>query len=354
MSFAGNAKPTPEELLRRVESQESDERRGRLKIFLGYAPRVGKSRRMFDEGVRRKRRGQDVVVGTIQSRGAAELADKIASLEVVGGDTLDLERILQRRPQVCLVDELAIDNPPGSLHPQRWQDVQEILRHGIQVITAVNIQYIDEMQDAVERITGKRATHSVPKSFIASADEIEVVDAPEDELAPAGDHSAETHARLSRLRETALCLAAEVIDAQLERYMDLHGIRPTWGTQERILVCLTPLSNAQRMLESGRRNADRFHGQLFAVYVAQENLGRQDQEALDRRLALARDLGAETHILTASDTVDAILRFAEEHRITQIFIGHSQTSRWKPWVRQPAEHVIDAAEGMDVRIFPNT
>jgi two-component system sensor histidine kinase KdpD len=352
MSSAGNTKPTPEELLRRIESEESNERRGRLKIFLGYAPRVGKSRRMFDEGVRRKRRGQDVVVGAIQSRGAADLAEKIACLEVVGGDTLDLERILQRHPQICLVDELAKDNPPGSRHPQRWQDVQEILRHGIQVITAVNIQYIEEMQDAVEEITGKRAIHTVPKSFIASADEIEVVDAPEDELAPADDHSAETRARLSRLREAALCLAAEVIDAQLERYMGLHGIRQAWGTQERILVCLTPRSNAATMLESGRRNADRFHGQLFAVYVAQENLERRKQEALDRNLALARDLGAETHILTASDPVDAILRFAEEHRITQIFIGHSQKSRWTPWVRQPADRVIDAAEGMDVRIFP--
>ena len=132
-------KPSPEELLRLLESQESDKRRGRLKIFLGYAPRVGKSCRMFDEGYRRKKRGQDVVVGAVQPRGAQEIADKISMLEVIGTDRLDIDRIVERNPQVCLVDELAVDNPPGSRHPKRWQDVEELLDRGINVITALNL-----------------------------------------------------------------------------------------------------------------------------------------------------------------------------------------------------------------------
>jgi two-component system, OmpR family, sensor histidine kinase KdpD len=333
-------KPSPEELLRLLESQESDGRRGRLKIFLGYAPRVGKSFRMFDEGYRRKKRGQDVVVGAVQPRGAQEIAEKISRLEVIGTDRLDIDRIVERNPQVCLVDELAVDNPPGSRHPKRWQDVEELLERGINVITALNLQHIEEQQDAVERITGKRSAHSVPQSFIRGADEIVVVDAPASQPA------------LAQLRELALCLAAEVIEGQLLRYMDLHCIHQSWGTQERILVCVTPRSNAKAMIESGRRNADRFHGQLFVAYVAQADLNRADQEALDANLDLARRLGAEIHILEGEDPVEEILRFAHEHRMTQIFIGHTQRSRWPTWKRNPVDRLIEAAEGIDVRIFP--
>ncbi len=354
MTSAGDCRPSPEELLRRVESQELNERRGRLKIFLGYAPRVGKSFRMFDEGCRRKRRGQDVVIGSIQSRGSQDLADKICLLDVVGGDDLNVDCILQRKPQVCLVDELAVDNPPGARNPQRWQDVLEILDNGIGVITALNIQHIEELRDTVESITGKRSAHSVPKAFIASADEIEVVDVPEEELVKIGADAPAQRARLSQLRELALCLAAEVIEAQLQRYMDLHGIHQAWGTQERILVCVTPRSNAKSMLESGRRNTDRFHGQLLVAYVEQPELNRQDQETLDANLDLARRLGAEAHILSGKDPVEEILRFAKEHRITQIFVGHTQRSRWIPWARNPVDRLIEAAEGMDVRIFPQS
>src|SRR5260221_13923606 len=296
-------KPSREELLRVLESQESDGCRGRQKIFLGYGRREGKSCRMFDEGNRRKKRGQDVVVGAVQPRGAQEIAEKISMLEVIGTDRLDIDRVVERNPQVCLVDELAVDNPAGSRHPKRWQDVEELLDHGINVITALNLQHIEEQQDAVERITGKRSAHSVPQSFIRGADEIVVVDAPASQSA------------LAQLREMALCLAAEVIEGQLQRYMDLHCIHQSWGTQERILVCVTPRSNAKAMIESGRRNADRFHGQLFVTYVAQAALRRGDQESLDANLELARKVGAEIHLLKGGDAVGAIVDFAREHRI---------------------------------------
>src|SRR5713226_2344709 len=162
-----NPRPSPEELLRRVEAEERQARNGRLKIFLGYASRVGKSFRMLDEGRRRKLRGQDVVVGIIQSKLEPDVQQMLEALEVIPPlkmtsegrvyEVLDITSILRRRPKVCLVDQLAYDNPPGSRNPKRWQDVRELLQNGIAVVTAINLQHIAEMQDAVEKITGKRA-----------------------------------------------------------------------------------------------------------------------------------------------------------------------------------------------------
>jgi two-component system, OmpR family, sensor histidine kinase KdpD len=152
-------RPDPEELLRQITAQEVHEARGRLKIFLGYAPRVGKSLRMFDEGRRRKKRGQDVVIGAVQSRGLSDIAELIREFEVIpplrigDADTIDVEAILRRAPHVCLVDELARDNPPGSRYPHRWQEVEEIRAHSVNVVGAINLQHIHELQDAVERIT---------------------------------------------------------------------------------------------------------------------------------------------------------------------------------------------------------
>src|ERR1035438_3746859 len=192
MPTPADRRPDPEELLRRVQDTERRESRGRLKIFLGYASRVGKSFRMFDEGRRRKERGQDVVVGAVQSGVTPDIQEILSRLDVVPAITtnhagrtyevMDMSALFRRHPQVCLIDGLAYDNPPGSRNPQRWQDVSELLDRGIAVITAVNLQHIREQQDAVERITGKRAANSVPEEFLHDADEIEVIDAPPDAL----------------------------------------------------------------------------------------------------------------------------------------------------------------------------
>lgn len=331
----------PDELLRRVQAEERRERRGRLKIFLGYAPRVGKSLRMFDEGRRRKERGQDVVIAATQSEIPESVREIVSCLEVVpaldGG--IDLPAMFRRHPEVCLIDQLAYRNPPGSRNPERWQDVEEILNHGISVITAVNVQYIGEQQAAVERFTGKRTTSSVPEKFLHEADEIEVVDAPPD--LTMGDPRV-----VAELRELALLLAADVVDRQLQDYLHSHGVSAFWGTQERILVCLTPRSNARAMLESGGRNARRFHGALLAAYVEQPDLDTADRTRLEEHLALAREIGAQVHSLKASDFADALLAFAHEQRVTQIFLGHSQRDR------SPVEKLIDAAVDFDVRLFP--
>lgn len=357
-------RPNPEELLRRVQADERKERRGRLKVFLGYASRVGKSFRMFDEGRRRKERGQDVVVGAVQSDVTPGIREILTRLDTVpcirtqhAGRTyevMDLAALFRRHPLVCLVDGLAYDNPPGSRNPQRWQDVRELLDRGISVITAVNLQHIREQQDDVERITGKRAANSIPQEFLLDADEIEVVDAPPDALFDrSGNKSIPDSRRLAELRELALLLAADVVERQLQDYLETNGVAVPWGAQERILVCLTPRSNAREMLKSGMRNKLRFHGALLVAYVEQAGLGPKDTERLGAHLALARELGAEVHRLTGADFVDAILAFAREQRITQLFLGH--TGRQKRWWlgRTPIERLIDGAEGFDVRLFPH-
>jgi two-component system sensor histidine kinase KdpD len=332
----------PDELLRRVQAEERRERRGRLKVFLGYAPRVGKSLRMFDEGRRRKERGQDVVVAAVQEKSSdavREILARMESIPTIGG-AIDLPSVFRRRPAVCLIDELAFDNPPGSANPTRWQDVEAILNQGIAVITAINVQHIREQQAAVEAITGRRAVRSIPQRFLREADEIEVVDAPPD--TSVGDARA-----LAELRELALLLAADVVDYQLLEYLNTHGVSANWGTQERILVCITPRSNAEEMLQSGQRNARRFHGALLVAYVAQAGLNGADQERLNANLKLAESVGAEVHRLPAGDFVDTLLAFAREQRITQLFLGHSQRER------SPIERLIDLAEDFDVRLFPH-
>jgi len=171
-------KLSPDELLRRVQAAEGREHRGRLKIFLGYAPRVGKSLRMFDEGRRRKLRGQDVVVASTQTEipeGVREIAGALTAIPPAGG-AIDVDAIVSHRPEVCLIDQLAFHNPPGSRNAERWQDVEEILRAGISVIAAVNVQYVLDQQPAVERITGRRAGMGVPEKFLQEADEIERIE----------------------------------------------------------------------------------------------------------------------------------------------------------------------------------
>src|SRR5438045_628720 len=304
----------PERLLEQIEEEERRKKRGRLKIFLGYASGVGKSVKMLAEGLRRRERGEDVVVVACQPKSSPEIDRLVAQHEVIptlkigNRDVIDIERILRRHPQVVVIDGLAYTNPPGSRHSERWQEIEELLNAGISVMTSINLHYIRELQDEVAAITGKRPAETVPLDFLKNADDIEVVDAPARE-------------NLSRLREMALLVAAEVVESELRAYLRAHNIEEIWGTQERILVGITPRSGARPILESGRRNADRFHGELIVAYVRQPDLSPEDQEALDRNLAIARELGATIRMLeTHRDPAKALVTFAREVGITQIFI----------------------------------
>jgi two-component system sensor histidine kinase KdpD len=342
----------PEALLRQVEAEERAAHRGQLKIFLGYASGVGKSVKLFGEGRRRRDRGEDVVVAATQPALAPDLAAIVRDLEIIpthdvaGVPVVDVPAVLARHPQVCLIDGLAYDNPTGSRHRKRYEDVEELLAAGISVLTSINLEYIAEQQEFVRGVVGRTKTETVPQEFIDRAEEVVIVDAPPEAT------GLETP-QLSQLRQRALLLTADVVDRQLEGYLRLHGIQSTWGTQERILVCMTPRANAAKMLASGRRNADRFHGELFAIYVMQDNLTDEDRMALDRNVTLARAQQAHVETLEGKDPIATILGYARAQGITQIFVGHNLRRSWRNRLGgTPLDRLIRDAEGIDVRVFP--
>ncbi|HVA63431.1 MAG TPA: hypothetical protein VNF74_06885 [Terriglobales bacterium] len=394
---APETRPDPDLLLLQAEEEERAESRGRLKIFLGYSSRVGKSYRMLDEGRRRALRGQDVVVGAMQEQRSPEVEAVLAQLEVIpmrvenGQAAMDVPAILRRRPQLCLIDGLAYSNPPGARCAERWQEAETLLAAGISVVASLNLQFIAERRAAVAAIIGSaRSGPVVPESFVHTADEIEVVDAPPEIMVGAGPGAAArpgcssagpaaprvplgAHAglgaqgpkpalradqgnvrQLTELREIALLLVADVVDQQLERYLRRHGIEPAWGAQERILLCLSD-APALAMIASGRRNADRFHGELLAVHVVLPPGGVPDP-AVERNLEAARAAGAAIVPLAGPDFVGTALQLARERGVTQIFVGHPRhPPRWwqrQRWRQSSLDRLIQRAEGADVRIFP--
>lgn len=272
---------------------------------------------------------------------------------------MDVPAIISRRPQVCLVDGLAHRNPDGCGNEHRWQDVGQLLDSGISVITAINLNHIEELREAVEQITGKQVRETVPKAFLLHAEEIAVVDAPPEQILERLGARSESdrliaERRLAELREMALLLAAEVVDRQLESYLETHGIGHPARVHEKILVCVTPRANARAMIESGRRNAQRFRGELMVVYVRQPRVSAADQAVLESHLAVAREAGARVEVLEGGDPVQAILGFARDSGVTQIFIGHSLRRNWRTRLfGGPVDRLIRDAEDMDVRIFPH-
>lgn len=354
-----------EEFDREAQSEHVTIAQGHLKIFLGYASGVGKSFRMLDEARRRSMRGQDVVIGAVQPHVAPEVDALLAKLEVVplkhvsGGNVVDVDALIKRQPAVCFIDGLAYDNPPGSRNKTRWEDVRELVDSGIKVVASINIQYIAELKEQVEAVTGKHVNETVPISFIRSADEIEIVDAPPVEARENSlDESTRTEDRqrqLLKLREMALVLAADVVDQQLTAYLESHGIRQQFSTQERILVCLTADSNVREMLETAQLIARRSYGELIAINVDQPEISSVERAAVDEKLSIARTAGLRVEILHGRDPVEAIVDFARSRGITQVFVGHSRTPRsWSRLFGSSLNRLVRLSRGMDVRIFPNT
>ncbi len=353
---------TPDELLREIQADAPVSGKGHLKIFLGYASGVGKSFRMLDEARRRRERGEDVVVGAMQPRVPPEVEPLLQKLEVIplkivgGGTAIDVETLRRRHPSVCIIDGLAYDNPPGLRNPTRWEDVKDLLDAGIHVVASINIQYIAELREQVEAITGKHVDQTVPLSFIQSADEIEIVDAsPEAPMERSPDEQVQIQQRqerLSKLRELALVVTADIVDHQLNDYLERHGIQQQFGAHERILVCITPRANMREMMAFAQIIAERFHGELIVAYVRQPNISPEDQSALDARLAIANAAGAHVEILEGDDPAETLLSFARSRGVTQLFVGHSQRSGMARLKGSPLDKLIWEGHGMDVCVFP--
>jgi two-component system sensor histidine kinase KdpD len=377
-------RPPPEAFLR----QAAQEGRGKLKIFLGAAPGVGKTYEMLSEGAARLKAGADVVIGVVETHGRRETEALTAGQEIVPrravayeGRTLhemDLDAIIQRRPALALVDELAHSNAPGSRHPKRWQDVDELLGAGIDVYSTVNIQHVESLNDVVASFTHVRVRETVPDTFLEAA-EIEVVDIPPDELIerlkegkvylPAEATRALgnffSKSNLSALRELALRRAAQAVDAQMLEHVRANALGGTWAGSERIVVAVSELPGAEGLVRAAKRIADAMHAPWTAVHVEtarSRQFGPDEHRRLADVLALATQLGAQVASVPATSALEGLKQFTVDARATQLIVGKSARSRWfelrhgsvvDRLVRETpgvAVHVLPAEEGAPTKV----
>src|SRR5712691_3243011 len=343
-------RPSPEALLEAARREESPA--GRLKIFVGAAPGVGKTYEMLQQARARKLDGYDVVVGVVETHGRKETQALLEGLEIVPRQRLEykgqvleemnLDAIIARHPQIALVDELAHTNAPGSRHPKRYLDVEELLSHGIDVYTAVNIQHIESLNDVVAQITHVRVRETVPDSVFDRADAVELVDLTPDDLIQRlkegkvyvprqAERALElffSPANLTALRELALRRTADRVDEQLLTQMQAGAIPGPWAAGERILVCVSEDPRAAGLVRYAKRLADRLHGQWTALYVEGRRSVQLSEEERDRvadTLRLAEALGGEAITLPAGDRqiADDVIGYAQANNVTQIVIGKS-------------------------------
>jgi two-component system sensor histidine kinase KdpD len=345
-----DARPDPDELLRRVVEEEKQSKRGRLTIFFGAAPGVGKTYAMLEiarsEMEQEKR---DVVVGLVETHGRYETGALVLGLELLPRrrvshrgieiEEFDIDAALARKPDLILVDELAHTNAEGSRHPKRWQDVEELLDAGINVFSTMNVQHVESLNDVIAKITGVIVRETVPDSVLERAHELKLVDLPPDDLlerlrdgkvyvSAQAQRAIENFFRkgnLIALRELALRHTADRVDAQMRAYRRAQGIEQTWAAAEQILVAVSPSPYSARLIRAARRIASALHAKWFAVYVEPRSateLSDRSRSRLSQNLRLAEQLGAEVVTLSAeSDATEEILRFARERNITKIIVG---------------------------------
>ena len=345
-------RPDPDALLAEVKRAA----RGRLKIFLGAAPGVGKTYAMLESAHERRRESIDVVIGVIETHGRAETEVLVHGLDSVPQRTveyrgkifqeMDLEAIIARRPKLVLVDELAHTNVPGGAHLKRYQDVEDLLHAGIDVYSTLNIQHIESLNDVVERITTVRVRETLPDSVLATADEIELIDLPPQDLiarmaegkvyVPEQARRAAHHffslGNLTALREMALRHAAERVDAQMVHYMRAHAISGPWPTRDRIIVCIGDDVAGLRLVRATKRMAERRQAPWVAVYVEtarHASLPEAEMDRIAQALRLAVQLGGETVTLQGEDVAAELLTYAREHNCTQLVVGRPRRRGWR-------------------------
>ena len=357
-------RPDPDRLLTQAPNEEIAAKRGKLKVFLGYAAGVGKTYAMLEAAHQRKDEGVDVVVGHIETHQRAETEELVAGLELILRrqaeyqhvilPEMDVDAVLARHPALALVDELAHTNAPGSRHPKRYQDVFELLNAGIDVYTTLNIQHLESLNDVVAQITGIQVRETIPDKVLDEVSELEVIDLPPDELlqrlSDGKVYIAEQAARalkkffrkgnLTALREIALRRAAEHVDDQMRAYMQDSSIRGPWPATERILVCVSYNEFGERLVRSTRRLADKLSAEWFAIHVEPPNqavLPASRREQMIANLRLAEELGAHTKITPSGNSIasiaETIIAYARKHNITKIVVGRPIHPRWFDLVR---------------------
>ncbi len=371
-------RPNPDELLVHIQQEEQQRHRGRLKIFLGYAAGVGKTYAMLEAAHQRKDEGVDVAVGYIETHGRVETEKMLAGLEQterksieyrgVRMTEMDVDAILARRPQLVLVDELAHTNVPGSRHPKRYQDVLELLDAGINVYTTLNIQHLESLNDVISQITGVKVHETIPDSVIDEASEIELVDLPPDELLVrfkdgkvyVPDQAARAiekffrKGNLTALRELSLRRAAERVDDQMLAYMQTRAIPGPWPAAERLLVCIGPSQNAERLVRTTRRLADELKAEWAAIYVetsASTRLTQAERDRIARTMRLAEELGGKTITTTGTTVARSVADYARQHNFTKIIAGKTTQPRWLDGLRGSlVDQLIRNSSTIDVYI----
>jgi len=349
--------------------------RGHHKIFLGYAPGVGKTFTMLAEAQRRCQRGEDVVIGFVETHGRKAIAELAEGLPVIPrkmieyrGKTfgeMDTAAVIARRPSVALVDELAHTNIPGTAHEKRWQSVEEILAAGIDAISTVNIQHFESLNDTIFQITTVRVRETLPDAVLDRADEVVLVDLTADALInrlnrgvvydlekiPGALSNFFRRGNLVALRELALRKTAEEVDEKLEDYIESHEIETPWATEDRVVVCVKAGPIAKKLVRRGYRLAKRLQGHFWVVHVHTpgESLGRHHDE-LQELFELTTNLGGNVFELSGDSEADAILKFAQEHRATFIVMGQSRRSRLDEVLRGSSliARIMRETEDMDV------
>lgn len=370
-------RPDPDELLARVERDNAKARRGRLKIFFGASAGVGKTFAMLQAVHERRAENLDVVIGLVETHGRKETQALLEGLEVLPKrkieykgkvlEEFDLDAALKRRPAIIVVDELAHSNVPGSRHPKRWQDVEELLDAGIDVYTAVNVQHLESLNDDINQISGIKMHETLPDTVFEKADEIELIDLPPNELLlrlregkiylpRQAEEAAKNFFRpgnLIALRELALRQTANRVDAQMLDYREGHAIQDVWQVSERLLVCIGPNALAERLVRAGKRLAANLRADWIVAYVETPELQRLPsikRDAVLRVLRLAEQLGAETVTLSAPLVSDAIIKFARERNINKIVIGKPTRYGWRRWMFGSVVDVL-ISQAHDINLY---
>jgi len=353
-----------------------EKKEGILKLFLGYAPGVGKTYTMLSEAIRRHTRGEDVVVGVVETHSRKPIADLAAQLETVPRrrleykgiqfEEMDVDALLARNPQVAVVDEMAHTNIEGSRHRKRYEDVMELLAAKIDVLSTLNIQHVDSLAPQVQAITGIPVRETVPDWLLKRASEVVMIDLTPEALRNRmlrGDiYPVERAERalgnffrggnLIALRDLALRRVTESVDSSLDSYLETKNITRNWGVGERIAVCISSDPSSQYLIARAARMARATEAELYAVYVdTDDDHDEQRQRSLEANMRFAEGLEARVERLRGTSVGDAVIEFVKERRITQVVFGHSATRGWRKYLYASAvQRFLLDAPAVDVHI----